>query len=32
MFERALINNGFSPLSIEALAGSAYTVWTKKSE
>jgi hypothetical protein len=32
MFDRALINNGFSPLSIEALAGSAYTVWTKKSE
>jgi hypothetical protein len=32
MLERALINKGFSPLSIEALAGSAYTVWTKKSE
>jgi hypothetical protein len=31
MFDRALVENGFSPVPVVALADSAYTLWGKQS-
>jgi len=31
MFDRALVENGFSPVSVVALGDSAYTLWGKQS-
>ena len=32
IFEDALVKNNFHPMDVVALRGSAYTLWTKRSE